>query len=64
MDSRERLDELWAIIKLAAMNTQPEYEAKLRQVIQGAAESAPLAVIVKLGTVIAEGQEDYLKLMN
>jgi len=62
MDSRERLDEFWAIVKLAAL--KPEFEAKLRALIRGASEAAPVDVLVKIGTVIAETQEDYLRLRN
>lgn len=62
MDSRERLDEFWAWIKLAGID--PGYEAKLRSAIHGAADAAPVDVLVKIGTVIAEGQEDYLRQRN
>lgn len=62
MDSRERLDVLWDIIKLAAL--KPESEASLRNIIRGASEAAPVDVLVKLGTVIAETQEEYLKSRN
>lgn len=62
VDSRERLDEFRAIIKLAAL--KPEYEAKLRSIIRRASDAAPVDVLVKIGTVIAEGQEDYLRMRN
>lgn len=62
MDSRERLNEFWAIIKLAAL--KPEFEVKLRSIIRGASEAAPVDVLVKIGTVIAETQEEYLKQRN
>lgn len=62
MDSRERLDEFWAIIKLATL--KPEFEVKLRAIIRGASEVAPADVLVKIGTVIAEMQEDYLRMRN
>lgn len=62
MDSRERLDEFWAIIKLASL--KPEYEVKLRELIRLSSEAAPVEVLVKIGTVIAEGQEAYLLQRN
>lgn len=62
MDSRERLDEFWAVVKLAALD--PMYEGKLRSLIRRASEAAPVDVLVRIGTVIAEGQEEYLKQRN